>query len=135
MKTIKALLNLFFLYFINNTEVISQIITILNESTKEPLENVALFNASRNYSILSDVFGKTNITNFKENDSIFFQHPSYNGLVFTKQELIHLGEDNESEATVYSSPSCCTLNLQTTFKINKSFRMQFAVENIPDTFY
>ncbi len=65
----------------------AQIITLLNESTREPIENIALYNSTRSYSTLSDKYGKANITNFGESDSIFFQHPTYNSLVFIKSDL------------------------------------------------
>ena len=65
----------------------SQIITIVGEPSNEPVENVALFNSARSLSTLSGKDGKANISIFKENDSIFFQHPTYNMLVFRKKEL------------------------------------------------
>ena len=68
----------------------AQIITVISESTKEPVQNAALFNVSKNLATLTDDEGKANISIFKESDSIFFQHPSFNQKVFLKKDLIKL---------------------------------------------
>ena len=87
MKSTKPIIPavLFFVFICNYSH--AQIIFILNESSKEPVENVALFNFKRNYAILSDADGSANITNFANSDSIFFQHPSYKSLVFLKADI------------------------------------------------
>ncbi|HYW96748.1 MAG TPA: TonB-dependent receptor, partial [Bacteroidales bacterium] len=65
----------------------AQSITIINEVSREPVGNVALFNKSRDLATLSGPDGKANISIFKDNDSIFFQHPSFNPAVFLKRDL------------------------------------------------
>ena len=69
------------------TELSAQTVFVLNESTQKPVRDVALYNAAKNLATLTDSDGKANISIFKENDSIFFQHPSYNQRVFIRKEL------------------------------------------------
>ncbi len=69
-----------------------QTITIVNEVNREPVANVALFNRDRSLATLTDTDGKANISNFKDNDSIFFQHPSFRPAVFLKHDL-HEGQE------------------------------------------
>ncbi|MFW5820913.1 MAG: TonB-dependent receptor plug domain-containing protein [Bacteroidota bacterium] len=87
MEHIKKILILFSLslIFLN---IRAQEIKILNESTQEPVSNVALFTNSKNIATLSDARGIANISIFKETDSIFFQHSSYNSEVYLKNDLI-----------------------------------------------
>ena len=66
----------------------SQIITVYSELTGEPIENVALFNVSQSVSTLTNRNGLANISFFEDNDSIFFQHPSYFTVARTKKDLI-----------------------------------------------
>ncbi len=90
MKSLRFFIPVLLLSGFTCNNVNAQIITILNESTKEPVENIALYNSSRNYSTLSDANGNANITNFGESDSIFFQHPSYILRVFLKEDLLKI---------------------------------------------
>jgi len=80
----------------------AQIITVLNELTKEPIENLALYNSNHKYSTLTDAYGNANIRYFNESDSIFFQHPSFESCVFLKMELLKLN-------TVYLSRKVITM--------------------------
>lgn len=79
--------SLYLLLIFENT-VYSQVITVISESTGEPVENVALYNASRSVSTLTKIDGTANISIFGEKDSIFFQHPTYFQHGMTKKELI-----------------------------------------------
>jgi hemoglobin/transferrin/lactoferrin receptor protein len=65
----------------------AQKIRILSESSSVPIENAAIFNSSRELATLSNIDGIANISNFGENDSIFFQHPTYNILGMLKSEI------------------------------------------------
>jgi len=51
------------------------------------------------------------------------------------EDFSPFGEDNESEATQYGYPDWCTVNARTTYRFNKNFQFQFAIENILDTYY
>jgi len=67
---------------------LSQEIKIINQKTGSPVENVALFNKSKTISTLSNDDGKADIDCFSENDSIYFQHPSFEPMSATKNELL-----------------------------------------------
>jgi len=79
-----------FLSLFLSMNIFAQNIEVLNESTKEPIENVAIFNKSRNIATLSDRYGIANINKFDENDSLFFQHPSFATVSMTKKEAAEL---------------------------------------------
>ena len=87
MKT--ALLIVFFT-LVGSHFLQAQNIRVLNGSTHESVQNVALFNSQRNLATLTDSDGIANINIFRDNDSIFFQHPAYNIIGFQKQELLNL---------------------------------------------
>ncbi len=86
MPQVKSLILLIFI-LINLLSASAQQIKILNESSQEPILNVALFTSSKKTGTLSDSRGIANISIFKDNDSIFFQHPSYNPVSFKKEDL------------------------------------------------
>jgi hemoglobin/transferrin/lactoferrin receptor protein len=58
----------------------------------------------------------------------------YNGWKKT-EDMSPFGEDNQSEATSYGFPSWNTFNIKTNYRFDDTFQMQFAIENIFDTFY
>ena len=66
----------------------AQQVTILDTGSSEPVESVALFNQSKTISTISDLYGKADIHIFRESDSIYFQHPSYETATYTKHELL-----------------------------------------------
>ena len=67
----------------------AQHVIVFDESIEEPVERVALFNQDKSVSILTDNFGKADIQAFAENDSIYFQHPTYELIGFRKHELVY----------------------------------------------
>ena len=78
---------LFIGIIISGHPVFSQEIKIVNRETGKPVENVALYNRSKKVSTLSDKNGKADISGFSGQDSIYFQHPSYQPLSIKKSEL------------------------------------------------
>lgn len=88
MRFARIILFIVFISLVRQSILYAQIITLLNESTKEPIENMALYNSDHKYSTLTNAFGKANITHFADSDSIFFQHPSYKSCVYLKSDLI-----------------------------------------------
>ncbi len=67
----------------------AQYVIVFDESNGEPVERVALFNQDKSVSILTDDFGKADIQSFANNDSIYFQHPTYVLVGFRKHELVY----------------------------------------------
>lgn len=68
---------------------VAQQVTVIDEDTGDPVENVALFNQDRTISTLTDAFGKADIQEFRNSDSIFLQHPSFEPLGYTRHELAY----------------------------------------------
>ncbi len=69
-----SLLSSFLLCF---SYLAAQEIQVLNSTTNEPIENVAIYNQQKNKSILTNEKGNASIAHFSEEDSLFFQHPSF----------------------------------------------------------
>lgn len=55
----------------------AQEITILDEETKEPIVNVAVYNADKSTTALSDFDGKCDLSRFGMNERITFKHVAY----------------------------------------------------------
>lgn len=55
----------------------AQEIHVLNSATNEPIENVAVYNQQKNKSILTNEKGYASIAHFSEEDTLYFQHPSF----------------------------------------------------------
>jgi hemoglobin/transferrin/lactoferrin receptor protein len=65
-----------------------QQINVLNYLTGEPIENVAIYNRNKTKSTLTNQKGKADITMFNDNDSLYFQHTSYNNVIITKEQIL-----------------------------------------------
>ena len=87
MKYSAALFMVMIMFLKGSQRAFSQSVTILDEVSREPVENVTLFNMTRNIATFSGPDGIANIIIFKDNDSIIFQHPSLNAAVFLKKDL------------------------------------------------
>ncbi|MBN2615942.1 MAG: TonB-dependent receptor [Bacteroidales bacterium] len=71
----------FITFFLMLTVSLSaQVVKILDEQTGKPVSNVAIFNTSKSYSVLTNDVGQASLHRFSENDTLLFQHSSY----FTK---------------------------------------------------
>ncbi|MBN2349358.1 MAG: TonB-dependent receptor [Bacteroidales bacterium] len=67
--------------------VYSQQITVYNLSTKESINNVAIYNSKKNRSTITDYNGKADLSQFAQNDTLFFQHTSFQPAHFTLDEI------------------------------------------------
>src|SRR5690606_1080220 len=67
---------LFSVFFVRAQEV-----EVLDEVTKQPIFNVAIYNKDRTKSTLTDFDGKADLSNFSEHEIVFFRHVSH--LVFS----------------------------------------------------
>ncbi len=65
----------------------AQTLVVKSASDNKPVENVALYNKSRTFSIYTNSKGIVSLDRFNPGDSIFFQHPSFKKVVYTKQML------------------------------------------------
>jgi hemoglobin/transferrin/lactoferrin receptor protein len=88
MGPVKSILGILILSLLVYQTSIGQQITVLDQETGQPVENVALFNRDKSVSAISDAFGKAELGFFAENDSIYFQHSSYEPCGYTRHELV-----------------------------------------------
>ena len=84
---------------LTNFSALAQRIRVLTASGREPIENVAIFNNTREKAVITDSLGYTDIAVFLGEDTVVFQHPSYNQSIFSWDELsemklVHLSRKN-----------------------------------------
>ncbi|MDF1573898.1 MAG: TonB-dependent receptor [Bacteroidales bacterium] len=79
---------LFFIsILISVSQVNGQQIRITGASDRSPIENVAVFNTTRERSTISDSLGTIELSIFQANDSLIFQHPSYLSKRCSREDL------------------------------------------------
>ena len=88
MSPVRSILGILILSLLVYQSSVGQQITVLDHGTGQPIENVALFNKDKSVSAISDAFGKADFGSFEEDDSIFFQHSSYELCGYTRHELV-----------------------------------------------
>jgi len=66
----------------------AQLIKVLDGETKEPILNVALFNADKTKTVLTDFDGKADLSIFSANERITLKHLSYEIRRITKAQLL-----------------------------------------------
>ncbi len=71
--------------------VFAQEITVYDLATKEPVSGVAIYNASKTKSVVSNINGKADITKFKKNETLIFQHLSLITIKIIKSRIIRNG--------------------------------------------
>ena len=81
---------LFAFFVFNFIFLPAQTLVVKNASDNKPVENVALYNKSRTVSLYTNSKGIASLDRFNPGDSIFFQHPSFEKVVYTRQMLIKL---------------------------------------------
>ena len=81
---------LFAFFVFNFIFLPAQTLVVKNASDNKPVENVALYNKSRTVSLYTNSKGIASLDRFNPGDSIFFQHPSFKKVVYTRQMLIKL---------------------------------------------
>ena len=82
---------IFFLVLISGHGLSAQTISVLDTRTGKPIENVAIFTSDKKTTTLTNTSGKADISGFKANDTLWFQHPSYQGLNLTMTRITRLG--------------------------------------------
>ena len=73
------------------TTVSAQEIFILDMDSKEPIVNVAVYNASKGKTALSDLDGKCDLSIFGRNERITFKHISYEIHRSSKNQILRSG--------------------------------------------
>ena len=82
----KRLISLVFLLFASLA--FSQDVVILNNISYDPIPGVAIYNASKSKSTVTELNGSANLNKFDDDETIYFRHLSYQILKSTKQEII-----------------------------------------------
>jgi len=80
-----------FLISLGFTSAFPQTIQVIEKVTGLPISDVALFNRGMNKSILSDKHGHADLAIFNNNDTIYFQHPSFKRIALLKSEIAKNG--------------------------------------------
>ena len=65
----------------------AQEVIILNKNNRAPVSGVAVFNASKSISAISDLEGKVSLDKFNKEDQITFQHISFEIVTFLKSKI------------------------------------------------
>lgn len=86
------------LIVLTSSIVFSQEITVLNEDTNYEIPGVAIYNSTKMVSSITDLYGKANLENFHDNDTIIFQHLSYQTFRIEKSEIL------KNQKKVYLKP-------------------------------
>ena len=89
MGPVRSILSILILSLLVYQTSVGQQITVLDQETGQPVENVALYNKDKSVSAISDAFGKADLGSFAENDSIFVQHSSYELCGYTWHEMVY----------------------------------------------
>jgi hemoglobin/transferrin/lactoferrin receptor protein len=81
----KQFLTILFVLLVADTY--GQRLRILSENSDEPIANVAVFNKSRERAAITDSSGYTGPLTFLEGDTLVFQHPAYNTVLYPYAEI------------------------------------------------
>ncbi|MCL5246314.1 TonB-dependent receptor [Cellulophaga sp. 20_2_10] len=79
-----------FLFFFNS--IFAQEIIILDQDTKEPIQDVAIFNSDKSKTALTSFNGSANLSVFNKNERITLKHIGYQTKKTTKNLLLKRGE-------------------------------------------
>lgn len=91
MKPLIYIISLCIFWLANILPGAAQTIRVLERSSGKPVPNIAIYNLEKNKAVISDENGKADISKFALNDSLYFQHPSFLRIVFTRSEIQKMG--------------------------------------------
>ena len=74
------------IFFIVNFYSFSQRIVVIDE-VNEPIYNVSFYTPDFNKSSFSNFKGEVELSIFKENDSIYIQHPAFQNIILIKKKI------------------------------------------------
>jgi len=101
LKIKSYILFILFILFVNGIPVFAQKLQVKDLEILKPIEDIAVFNESKQTSGLTDKNGMVNLDVFDVNERIFFQHPSYKSASYTKQEIQQMNFVVYMESEVY----------------------------------
>ncbi len=68
----------------------AQTIKVIDISNLQSIENVAIFNLEHTKTALTNTIGQADISDFDQNDTLFFQHPSYQDMIMPFSEVARM---------------------------------------------
>ncbi|NRB60700.1 MAG: TonB-dependent receptor [Winogradskyella sp.] len=66
----------------------SQVVTVLDKDTNEPIQDVAIYNLKKTKYLVTDAKGKADLKRFNLNEVVIFQNLLFNKLQIAKSEII-----------------------------------------------
>jgi len=69
----------------------SQLVTVVDATSNEPLINVAVYNKSKSNYAITDIEGQVDLEVFKLKEAIYFQSVAYQTLKTTRSQIINNG--------------------------------------------
>lgn len=72
----KLCFTIFLLFFASNV-LVAQQIKVLNKLTQEPIFGVAIYNANKTKSVITNLNGEADLDKFSDTETIYFQHLSH----------------------------------------------------------
>src|SRR6056297_1630056 len=94
--------SLFLLLIINGFFGFGQTMKVIDSESLIAIKDVAVFNQSKEKSGLTDDQGEVDLDEFVSDERIFFQHPSYKPVSYTKQEIQQMNFVVYLESEVYT---------------------------------
>ena len=76
------------LFILSSALVFSQDVVVINTYTNQVVPGVAIYNASKSTSSITDLDGKASLKNFKVEEPIYFKHISYKTLKTDKRTIL-----------------------------------------------
>lgn len=80
-----------FLFF--SESLFAQTVTVIDETTLQPVENVYIYNNQKNKTASTNVNGEAKISGFGKGDTLNFQHPAFKLLSLTYQQVQEKGNE------------------------------------------
>ena len=78
-----------------------QVITVINKQSQQPIENVLVYEPGKNITTQTNIKGQTDISTFARAEIIAFQHPSFENLLLTYQDLETLNYEISMKEKVF----------------------------------
>ncbi|MDX1471238.1 MAG: TonB-dependent receptor, partial [Flavobacteriaceae bacterium] len=69
----------------------AQTLTVFEQNSQNPISGVVIFNKEKSKILTTDLDGKTDISEFNEDELIFFQNLLYEEKALTKAKIIQQG--------------------------------------------
>ncbi|MEA3478146.1 MAG: TonB-dependent receptor, partial [Bacteroidota bacterium] len=76
---------------LSSSQLFAQAIKVIDNKSKNPIEHVAIYSFDHKTTTLTSSEGLADIKGFTENDTLVFQHPSYQELSLTFSQLKSIG--------------------------------------------